>query len=564
MRHTIAVTLVIALVLTACTSTTDSSPDGPTTTVDGPTDPSAEPPTTTTPDDPEPPTTRPDGSDLTCWAAEPGGGSGLAWSDQTAATGLIDPLAGMHGHAAAWGDFNGDLIPDVMVGTFADRRTEVYAVRGATGPAPDRVLLGTGDGFTEAGDFPVAFGRASGATSVDLDLDGDLDLVVSRNVSAADQAPTQVYENRSGSFVAAAQTIDPSIAGRSVAVLHIDGDPLPDLVILEDRYRGQSSRALRNVGELGFEDAGASWNFPTDVHGLGVATGDLNRDGHSDLVVAGSNRIFFGTGDGLREVDASAIAWEPAGGEDDVAGAAIADVNNDGTLDLVLGHHFNSTLGRGGPQPVRLFLNQTSDGADQPALVEVTEAAGLVPLPTKAPHVEFADLNNDGLVDVLTSASSADGTQPAAFINTGISDGVPEFRPPDGLGAAQYWVTAPTADYDRDGRLDVLAVEWEPTIPSILFRNESASGAWLEVSLDPSFGAGVGTRIEVFGAGGALLGTREITASQGYAAGAQLVAHFGLGDAEVVTVVLDPVGADPVTVSGVEANRHVRLPGGCG
>ncbi|NIR39288.1 MAG: hypothetical protein GWN07_25775, partial [Actinobacteria bacterium] len=59
------------------------------------------------------------------------------------------------------------------------------------------------------------------------------------------------------------------------------------------------------------------------------------------------------------------------------------------------------------------------------------------------------------------------------------------------------------ADVDRDGRLDVLAVEWEPSLPSIMFRNTSASGHWIEVSVGAELGGGVGTRVDVFSSGAA-------------------------------------------------------------
>jgi hypothetical protein len=45
------------------------------------------------------------------------------------------------------------------------------------------------------------------------------------------------------------------------------------------------------------------------------------------------------------------------------------------------------------------------------------------------------------------------------------------FTTPEGMGDAQYWVAAPTVDYDRDGRLDIFLLEWEPSLPSILLRN---------------------------------------------------------------------------------------------
>jgi hypothetical protein len=504
-----------------------------------------------------------------CWSADPAPGTeGISFADNTVASGLTEALTGMKGHAAAWGDVDGDGDADLFVGTFATARTEVYQERGASGPAPDRVLLGASGTFELVEGFPEQFGRTSGAAMVDLDGDGDLDLIASRNVTDRDEgAATAVFENTSDGFVERESGIDPGIGGRSVGVIDYDSDDLLDLVILEDHYVGGSSRVYRNAGGFEFEDTTGASGFPGDVHGLGLATGDLNNDGLADLFVAGSNRLFAGTGQGFTEVPGAVGEWETFGPEDDVSGAAIADVNRDGWLDLVVGHHFNSTVSRGSSVPVRLYLNETSEIGGSITLSDVTESTGLVGLPTKAPHVELADIDNDGWPDIVTSASAADGSAPAVFRHMGLEDGVPQFEAPPGLGSVQYWVTSPTADIDRDGRLDLLAVEWEPALPSILFMNKTASGHWLRVSSGDSVG-GVGTRVDVYEAGmvgdeAGLLGSREITATVGYTAGVELVAHFGLGDATVVDLVVSASNGETLTLEGVAADQQIQAGGDC-
>jgi hypothetical protein len=511
---------------------------------------------------------------LTCWATPAtAGDAGVSFSDQTEAMGLVQPFVGMYGHSAVWGDFDGDERPDLYMGTFADRDAAEYALRGAQGPSPDRLVMTGSGSFALSAEIPDMFSRTSGGAVADLDVDGDLDLVVSRNYDddSASAPPSQVLRNDSGILVPLEGAGLPTqFGGRSVGVLDYDGDGLPDLYIAEDSFSGGSGVLLRNRGGLTFEDATQAAGLPTDVHGLGVAVADFNGDGNQDLFVSGSNRLFVANGDGtFREADSSVFRWQTFGEEDLVAGSSVGDVNRDGLLDLVVGQHFNSTVDQGNRVPVRLYLNRGSDGSGTPAFEDVTDAAGLIGLPTKAPHVELNDFDNDGWPDLYTTASSAEGARPAIFRHEGLEGDVPRFSTPEGLGSPQYWVAGPSSDVDRDGRLDLFLVEWEPALPSLLMRNESGSGHWLEVSVGAEHAFGLGWRVEVYRAGGigdpaGLLGAREITVTQGYSAGVAPTAHFGLGEDTAVDVrLIPPGGAGPSDLPGVVADQHIRYPSGC-
>jgi enediyne biosynthesis protein E4 len=476
---------------------------------------------------------------------------------------MVTPLTGMYGHAGVWGDFTGDDRPDLFMGTFADRDTEIYQARGATGPAPDRLLIASDASFSADQSLPEMFSRTSGGTGADLDGDGDLDLVVSRNWD--DDLPsapgTQVLRNDQGVLVPAGSGLPAQLAGRSVAVLDHDLDGLLDVFITAD---DGGSVLMHNDGDLVFSDVTAAVGLPQDIVGLGVAVADLTGDRRQDIFVAGSNQLLIADGESFQQVDSSVFAWPPIGEEDLVTGVSIADVNRDGHLDIALGHHFNSTVDDGALVPVRLFLNR-GDGQFE----DVTEAAGLVGLPTKGPHVELNDMDNDGWPDLVTTASAADGTRPAVFRHAGLNGDIPTFSAPDGLGSPQYWVAGPTSDIDRDGRLDVFLVEFDPVLPSLMLRNETASGHWLEVSAGSELGYGVGWRADVFESGGAgdgaaLLGARDITTTQGYSSGVAPVAHFGLGEVDRVDVRLVPPGdGEPVVLADVAADQHLRYPAGC-
>ena len=108
----------------------------------------------------------------------------------------------MMGHTVAVGDVNGDGWEDLFVGTFADRPVQEYQFRGATGPSPDRLLLGGPSGFTADPSFPEMYGRTASAAFADLDGDADLDLVIGRNYrnTLRGNLPTVVLKNDGGHF----------------------------------------------------------------------------------------------------------------------------------------------------------------------------------------------------------------------------------------------------------------------------------------------------------------------------------------------------------------------------
>jgi enediyne biosynthesis protein E4 len=502
----------------------------------------------------------------TCWSSAPSSGSeAISFSDQSAALGLVEPLTGMYGHAAAFGDTDGDGVSDLVVGTFANRPPDAYQVRGATGPSPDRLLRG-GDEFVPEDGFPGGLGRTAAAVAADLDADGDHDVVLSRNSQdrPGSELGSQVMRNEGGSWTALDLPLEPWFKGRSIGVLDYDADGMLDLFIVEDRYfDGGSSVLLRNLGDLQFEDVTAAVGLPTGIEGLGVATADFDGNGFTDLFVSGSNRLFLAGDGGFTETPGAFAPWEAFGEEDDVAGSAAADVNRDGLTDLVVGQHYNSTVDRDTEVPVRLYVNRGADGG-QVVFEDVTDQAGLIALPTKAPHVQLEDLDNDGWLDIITTASAGDGTLPAVFRGLGVDGEIPRFASPEGLGSDQYWVAGPTTDLDRDGRLDLFLVEWEPALPSITLHNETASGHWLQVSVSRPGGA-VGSLVEVYepgllGDAGALLAHRQITIGEGYAAGREPFVHVGLGDLDRADVRVILPDGEIIEQREIAVDRRIALP----
>jgi hypothetical protein len=194
----------------------------------------------------------------------------------------------------------------------------------------------------------------------------------------------------------------------------------------------QSGNLLRNTGGFRFVDATESAGLPTDIEGFGVAAKDLTGDGHGDLYVVGSNRLFVANADGtFREADAEAAGLvrprpqESRPTVDFDTGVSVGDVNRDGRPDVAIAHHYDSavSLGRELP-PVSLYLNRGLDKTGNPVFEDVTEQSGLPEVTSRAANVNINDYDNDGWPDLI-SGVAVSRTRPTVFRHLGSREGMP-------------------------------------------------------------------------------------------------------------------------------------------
>ncbi len=507
-------------------------------------------------------------------AAAAGDGPKLRFEDAGQASGVTEALTSQMCHGAACGDVDGDGDLDVYVGGFADRPDEKYA----RGKAKLNVLLtGGADGTYAEADAPALAlkARTSGTALADLDNDGDLDLYVSNNSKRKGlRVPNALFENVGGGRfrdVSAGNAACETLGGRSVGVLDYDGDGLLDLLVAVDSWTGGATRLYRNTGGLAFEDVTARAGLPEKLPALGVLTPDLNGDTRPDIVIGQANRFFLSAKGGRYVEGRSAdIQYDPIGREDTPCGVAMGDVNRDGRLDLVIVDH---------NQPARqhLFLNVSSGG--QVRFKDATEAAGLKYLfpkwnpdrvHLKHAHVEIADFDNDAWPDILIAATMrADGgLQPMVCRNLAAGRGKPvRFDVPDIRKAHAYFAVGPVADFDRDGRLDVMMCSWFQSIPSTLMLNRGPKRHWLGVRVIGRTvnRMGIGSKVRVYAAGGlgraeSLLGVDEVHISEGFCTGHAAEVHFGLGEATKVDLeVTLPHGKGVIRRRGLDADRVVTV-----
>src|SRR5215216_8006654 len=362
------------------------------------------------------------------------GTTNINFSDVTEQEGITDEVTkDRWGHGVAWGDVNNDEYLDLLLGTFADYDPLNQLGYTTDQFKPDQLAIGGRDGFTMDADFPETYGWTSGLAFADLDNDGYKDLVLSRNqedgYDQGSPGETVALRNEvasSGGFEIIPGAIPPNdrnkVGGRSAAVLDYNADGLLDLFITQDRFAAGESTLLRNTGGFQFVDATESAGLPTDIEGFGVAAKDLTGDGHGDLYVVGSNRLFIAEGSGtFREVDAKAAGLvRPAPDsrrprDDFDTGVSVGDVNRDGRPDVAVAHHYASAanLGRKLP-PVSLYLNRGLSNTGDPVFEDVTAKAGLPSVAARSADVNINDYDNDGWPDIAAGVAVSK-TRPAVF-----------------------------------------------------------------------------------------------------------------------------------------------------
>ncbi|QIP17528.1 VCBS repeat-containing protein [Spirosoma aureum] len=134
-------------------------------------------------------------------------------------------------------------------------------------------------------------------------------------------------------------------------------------------------------------------------------------------------------------------------------GVAIGDVNNDGLSDVLLIANMGDN---------KLFLNTSNRESASMEFSDVTAKAGVAGKRAWSTGATFADVNGDGLLDLYVCNAGirpGDKRGNELFINNGIgSDGIPTFteRAAEyGLSDGGFSTHAAFFDYDRDGDLDM-------------------------------------------------------------------------------------------------------------
>ena len=258
-------------------------------------------------------------------------------------------------------------------------------------------------------------------------------------------------------------------------VVDIDGDG--DLDIVWANGQGYSSqgtalpvRVYVNNGLGTFAD-----ETSTRANGItgwyrGVEAGDVDRDGDWDLVLANdfSHRpqLLVNNGSGVfADGTAARLPNIPLSS----ARAQFGDVDNDGDLDLVFCNNGATRFGAGQPQ---LWLN---GGAGVFAATSGYLPAGNV---AEQMDILFLDVDNDMDLDILLATRASSPNQSRLWKN----DGTGRYTNVPGLPADATAYSYDAGDIDGDGDLDLIGINAGPSSAELLLRNNGDGSSWTNIS----------------------------------------------------------------------------------
>jgi hypothetical protein len=363
----------------------------------------------------------------------------LGNGDGTFQAGMPISLGSLSTHLIVTGDFNGDGHTDLAVAGYDSSSLQKVA----------EVLLGNGDGTFQASTGISLGGLSPSSLAVgDFTGNGPAELAVAGSDSTSGQNQVEVF------LANGDRTLHPttpvnlgSLSPSSLATGDFNGDGHTDLAVA-----GSDSASSQNEAEVLLGKADGTFQATTLIS-LGtlspsiLVTGDFNRDGRTDLAVAG---VDSGSGQGeVKTMLNSGPTLQPttpirAGGSF-LTSLMTGDFNGDGRTDLVMAG-FDATSF----QDEVKVLPGNGDGTFQTA--SVTKLGTLFPS-----IVVTGDFNGDGRTDLAVAGFDSSSGQEELEVLLGHGGGTFQTTTPTPLGNLTPSLLVP-GDFKGNGHLDLVLV----------------------------------------------------------------------------------------------------------
>ena len=450
----------------------------------------------------------------------------------TEAAGMADAGAS---HGAAWGDFDNDAWPDLLVANQENQANFLYR--------------NNGDGtFTRVLDGPIATDTLFSAAVAWADFNGDglLDVFVAEGSTDERLVNSLFRNNGDGTFAkmtpeATGDLLDEAKYSENAAWADPDGDGDLDLYVIN--WSGQTNDRFENDGQGRFTRLPDRTTVTRDF-AVCLNWCDFDNDGDADLFVArqglgigleGSERADLSSKNSLFRNDGSGglRLFYPGqrSHQDPVAHDASqsitsswGDIDNDGDFDLFVGNFAGEAND--------LYRNNGDTTFTQITASPVARDGGV------SLGSAFADFDHDGDLDLFVANGYGDPENDFFYLNDGTGVFMKVLEGPLVTSGGRSVATV-AADYDHDGDLDLFVTDLDEEHPSRLYRNDTPGDRhWFKVRCvgTTSNTTALGARVEVTATlGGRLVTqTREIAQQTGFGGHHELIAHFGLADAAVV------------------------------
>lgn len=333
----------------------------------------------------------------------------------------------------SWGDFDADGDLDILAVGLADQQPVAMHVA--------RIYENRGGQFFE---YPANLEKVQLPTAswADIDLDGDLDILILGQNEGTFTSVARLYRNDNGNFVQLSTNII-GVFGSSADWGDYDQDGDPDLLLsgFHAPFEAGVCRVYNNRGNGVFTEINT--NLPGILFG-DVAWYDFDKDQDLDILLTGSdaNGVFYSDiyenteGQFVRHSGLSAALQPLSGGNLD-----LADFDGDGYLDVALagetpGGSYATYVYRYVPGP-------------NPTFSLFASLQGI-----KDGDVAWGDYNGDGFPDLLVTGLTSRGSSRTTRLYENFNANW--FTVVDCEFFAVEKSAVDWGDYDQDGRLDLL------------------------------------------------------------------------------------------------------------